>query len=80
MDYANYLMTALYYESWREEEWERKEVADQEVFEEEEEGGRQGLKQLLNEGEDQAAVERYREEVRGLLGLPPLPVEAQMVN
>merc|ERR1719452_176608 len=32
MDYATYLVTALYHESWRVEEWERKEEADLEVF------------------------------------------------
>ena len=33
MDYAHYLLTALFHESWRVEEWEKKEHADMEVFE-----------------------------------------------
>lgn len=75
MDYSTYLVTALYHESWRVEEWERKEEADLEVFAEEE--GRGALEELINRGEDDAAVARYREEVRELLGLPPLPVAAR---
>merc|ERR1712010_189660 len=41
MDYAHYLLTALYHESWRVEEWEKKEQADMEVFEVEGDDGQE---------------------------------------
>lgn len=79
MDYAHYLLTALYHESWRVEEWEKKEQADMEVFEVEGDEERVALKELLNEGENEARLARYREEVRVKLGLPPLSREAEIV-
>ena len=82
-DYASYLVTALFHESWREEEWEKKEVTDREHFKAAEDGsgeGREALEQLLNSGEDGAAVARYREEVRRLLGLPPLELGAEVLQ
>merc|ERR1712210_218965 len=51
MDYAHYLLTALYHESWRVEE---EEQADMEVFEVEGDEERVALKELLNEGENEA--------------------------
>eukprot|EP00092_Neocalanus_flemingeri_P039596 GFUD01043121.1.p1 GENE.GFUD01043121.1~~GFUD01043121.1.p1 ORF type:complete len:339 (+),score=133.21 GFUD01043121.1:37-1053(+) len=72
-DYCKYLLTALLHESWRVEDWERKETEDKEVFKtgEEEEGDRrEALEALLNVGEDEVAVLRYKEEVRKMLGLP----------
>ena len=81
MDYAHYLLTALYHESWRVEEWEKKEQADMEVFEVEGDEGheRVALRELLNEGENEERLARYREEVRVKLGLPPLSREAEIV-
>ncbi len=32
LDYARYLLTALYHESWRQEDWELKQEADLESF------------------------------------------------
>merc|ERR1712210_410096 len=81
MDYAHYLLAALYHESWRVEEWEKKEQADMEVFEVEGDDGQErvALKELLNEGENEERLARYREEVRVKLGLPPLAREAEIV-
>jgi len=71
-DYCKYLLTALLHESWRVEEWERKEVEDKEVFVTVEEVGerREALEALLNDGEDEVTVRKYKEEVRKMLGLP----------
>ena len=71
-DYCKYLLTALLHESWRVEDWERKEVEDKEIFKTEEEVGekREALEALLNDGEDEVAVMKYKEEVRKMLGLP----------
>jgi len=82
MDYAHYLLTALYHESWRVEEWEKKEQADMEVFEVEGDEGQErvALKELLNEGENEERLARYREEVRIKMGLPPLSREAEIVS
>jgi len=83
MDYAHYLLTALFHESWRVEEWEKKEHADMEVFEvdELEEGEeRNALKELLNKGENEERLSRYREEVRVKMGLPPLTREAEIIS
>ena len=83
MDYAHYLLTALFHESWRVEEWEKKEHADMEVFEvaELEEGEeRNALKELLNKGENEERLSRYREEVRVKMGLPPLTREAKIIS
>ena len=83
MDYAHYLLTALFHESWRVEEWEKKEHADMEVFEVDklEEGEeRNALKELLNKGENEERLSRYREEVRVKMGLPPLSREAEIIS
>jgi len=90
MDYTVYLLTALYHESWSLETWEKKEASDQEQAtptdcgeEGEEESGsrsRAALRHILNRGEDEASVASYREEVRALLGLPPPPARAEVVN
>jgi len=71
-DYCKYLLTALFHESWKVEDWEVKGVEDMEVFTIGEEEGqkREALEALLNDGEDAVAVMRYKEEVRKMLGLP----------
>ena len=65
-DYYKYLLTALFHESWSVEDWEMKEVEDNEEFEAVEEKGekREALQALLNHGEDDLAVLRYKGEVR----------------
>jgi len=68
-DYCKYLLTALYHESWTVEDWESKAVQDKEVFETEEGDKREALEDLLNNGEDELRILRYKEEVRKLLGL-----------
>ena len=81
MDYASYLMNALYHESWKVEDWEVKEVEDLEIFPAEERGGeREALEQILNKGEDEEAVRRYSEEVRKLLELPPPLVKGEIMQ
>ena len=79
-DYCKYLLTALLHESWRVEDWEAKEVADMEQFLEEETGEREALQSLLNQGESEVTVARYREEVRRMLGLPETVVSAETVS
>jgi len=74
-DYCKYLLTALYHESWTIEDWELKEVEDKEVFNTEEGERREALEDLLNNGEDELRVLRYKEEVRRLLGLPAEEVQ-----
>ena len=78
-DYCKYLLTALLHESWRIEDWEVKEVADMEQFKEEA-GEREALQSLLNQGESEVTVARYREEVRRMLGLPETVVKAETVS
>ena len=78
-DYCKYLLTALLHESWRIEDWEVKEVADMEQFKEEA-GEREALQSLLNKGESEVTVARYREEVRRMLGLPETVVQAETVS
>ena len=78
-DYCKYLLTALLHESWRIEDWEVKEVADMEQFKEEA-GEREALQSLLNQGESEVTVARYREEVRRMLGLPETVVQAETVS
>jgi len=69
-DYCKYLFTALFHESWTVEDWEVKEVEDKEVFITEEGEKREALEDLLNSGEDELRILRYKEEVRKMLGLP----------
>ena len=78
-DYCKYLLTALLHESWRIEDWEVKEVMDMEQFKEGEAGEREALQSLLNQGESEVTVARYREEVRRMLGLPETVVQAETV-
>ena len=79
-DYCKYLLTALLHESWRVEDWEVKGVADMEKFVMEEGGEREALHSLLNQGETEVTVARYREEVRKMLGLPATVVSAETVS
>ena len=77
-DYCKYLLTTLFHESWSVEDWEMKEVEDKEEFKAEVEKGeeREALQSLLNHGEDDLAVLRYKEEVRKMLGLPAQEVRS----
>ena len=77
-DYCKYLLTALFHESWTVENWEMKEVEDKEVFITEEGDKREALENLLNNGEDEVALLRYKEEVRKLLGLPEQEVMSDL--
>jgi len=79
-DYTEYLLTALFHESWRVEDWETKEHPDQEQFFAHEKGERQALEDLLNQGEDDISLLRYREEARKLMGLPAQVVEGEAVG
>jgi small subunit ribosomal protein S35 len=80
-DYASYLLTALFHESWSVEEWEvDKGEADQEVFSPEEKQEREALVEILNKGEDENSILRYKEEVRKILGLPEQVLEPEVVT
>jgi len=80
-DYVSYLLTALYHESWVQENWEtEKTLEDEEVFDEENFEAKDALGEILNRGEDEDSVRRYREEVRKLLDLPEPTVVATTVN
>jgi len=94
VDYGNYLMTALYHESWVTEEWEEKEDPDREQFdwnlsplketiertmgefEDQEEQLEQKIQdyrevvtKIINEGEDELAIKRYKDKVQSMLNL-----------
>ncbi|XP_014209641.1 28S ribosomal protein S35, mitochondrial [Copidosoma floridanum] len=99
-DYAEYLLTALYHESWRKEDWEdEKTLADMEYYDWDKEQSRKNLvtvytwpevpqdydyeqiphateykiavTDLINNGEDEYAVNKYKEAVKKLLFLKP---------
>lgn len=85
LEYSEYLITALYFESWTKEDWENKEDADKELFEWElsklkervqgvEEDNlteyREAVSKLLNKGEDDLSLRNYKEKVLGMLKLP----------
>ena len=57
-----------------------KGVTDMETFVTEEAGEREALQTLLNTGETEVTVARYREEVRKMLGLPETVVNAETVS
>jgi len=79
-DYTAYLLTALFHESWRVEEWETKEEPDLEQFSTgESEDDRQILEEILNRGEDELTLLKYGDEVRRLLGLPSQLAVAESV-
>eukprot|EP00088_Acartia_fossae_P036525 TRINITY_DN37745_c0_g1_i1.p1 TRINITY_DN37745_c0_g1~~TRINITY_DN37745_c0_g1_i1.p1 ORF type:complete len:340 (-),score=49.48 TRINITY_DN37745_c0_g1_i1:39-1058(-) len=86
IDYAKYLMTALYFESWKTESWEVKDYADKESFEvveiEEGEKGKymQCLKDILNAGEDDISLRQYKEAARKVLNLPTPTAKTEIVN
>jgi hypothetical protein len=85
LDYARYLLTALYHESWRTEEWERKEEPDLEVFKIKEEmpagegSYAQSLETILNKGEDENSLRQYKEQTRKLLNLPEFALKPDIV-
>lgn len=94
LDYANYLMTALYHESWIREDWEQKEDIDRETFnwelsrlketiertvgefdgevdqlDEKVQEYREVVTNIINEGEDDLAIRRYKDKVVSMLNL-----------
>ncbi|XP_011860309.1 PREDICTED: 28S ribosomal protein S35, mitochondrial-like [Vollenhovia emeryi] len=98
LEYARYLLTAVYHESWRVESWEaEKSVADMEYFDWDISPSRTSLvtlykwpepptdndyetiphvteykiavSDLINNGEDQYSVNKYKEAVKNLLSL-----------
>jgi small subunit ribosomal protein S35 len=85
MDYARYLLTALYHESWRREAWELKEEPDIETFEvasETRDSARsyaECLENVLNKGEDENSLRQYKEEVRKLLNLPEMALKPEII-
>jgi len=104
MDYANYLMTALYHESWVTEDWEGKQDEDREAFdwelsplketihrtvaEYQEQGEhlehkvkdyREVVTKIINEGEDDLALKRYKDKVQSLLNLKKEVLEPEVV-
>ncbi|OXU24525.1 hypothetical protein TSAR_001682 [Trichomalopsis sarcophagae] len=99
-DYAEYLLTAVYHESWRKEAWEEeKTLADMEYYDWDKEQSRKNLvtiytwpeipqdydyeriphateykiavADLMNNGEDDYSVTKYKEAVKKLLFLKP---------
>lgn len=78
LDYSKYLVTALYFESWKTEPWEEKEYLDRECYEVpagEQDEFQQTLQKVLNLGEDEQTLREYKEAARKRLRLP-----AQNVN
>jgi len=83
VDYTRYLVTALYFESYKVEAWEAKEHMDAAVYVAPEGGQaeyQQVLQDILNRGEDEASLRAYKEAARKLLDLPPESVDAVIVN
>ena len=86
LDYARYLLTALYHESWRVEAWELKQESDQETFHASSEvaaAGKEGyaksLENILNEGEDENSLRQYKVQARKLLNLPEFALKPDIV-
>ena len=84
LDYSKYLVTALFFESYRVDAWEAdKDHMDDQLFHghtvEASPEFRQSLETLLNAGEDEDSLRKYKEAARKLLNLPPQDVEAQVV-
>ena len=85
LDYANYLVTALYFESWRVDAWEVKDHMDHEEFIASKDIGADDdykniLQDILNKGEDEETLRNYKEAARKLLNLPEQDVQAEIVN
>jgi small subunit ribosomal protein S35 len=86
LDYARYLVTALFHESWRREAWETKNEIDEEAFaadartrEQDSCGYAEVLEKVLNRGEDEATLRRYKEKARQLLRLPEVALRPEIV-
>ena len=76
VEYAEYLLTALYYEAIKTEAWEeeagRRVESDEMVFvggEDRDKDEGRALERLLNEGEDEKTLEEYRKAVVKSMGL-----------
>ncbi|XP_023345696.1 28S ribosomal protein S35, mitochondrial [Eurytemora carolleeae] len=83
LEYSQYLLTALYYESWKVEPWEQKEYLDKEEFQVEKEELDEftsTIQKILNDGEDEDTLREYKESARKLLELPPTTVIPQIVS
>ena len=83
LEYSQYLLTALYYESWKVEPWEQKEYLDKEEFQVEKEELDEftsTVQKILNNGEDEYTLREYKESARKLLELPPATVIPQIVS
>jgi hypothetical protein len=81
-EHCEYLLTALYFESLKVEEWEflatesdRAEFAYEDSLGEERmmsEGHRHTMQAIMNLGETKEALEGYKEAVKQAMGLKPL--------
>jgi len=85
LDYANYLVTALYFESWRVDAWEVKDHMDHEEFIaskdiDADDDYKNILQDILNKGEDEETLRKYKEATRKLLNLPEQDVQAEIFN
>jgi len=86
LDYARYLVTALYFESYRIDAWEQKEHADHnaysanpEAVDSESSEFVRSLEDVLNVGENEESLRMYKEAARKLLKLPAQNVSAEVV-
>ena len=85
LDYSKYLVTALYFESWKTEHWETKEYLDEEQFTVEVAEGEKAeylrtLQDILNKGEDEISLRQYKEATRKLLNLPVQEIKPQIIS
>ena len=85
LDYARYLLTAIYFESCRTEDWEVKEELDHEQFElsPDQKGDEYSVRlhAVLNQGEDEDSLRLYKEAARKRLNLPPADmVQPQIIS
>merc|ERR1719369_1529782 len=75
LDYAKYLVTALFFESWRVDAWEVKDHMDHEEYTASkdlipDDDYRNILQDIVNKGEDEESLRKYKEAARKLLNLP----------
>jgi len=83
LDYSKYLITALYFESWKTEPWEVKEHLDRELYELEEDemdDFQKTLQKVLNLGEDEQSLREYKEAARKHLNICPQNVTPALVQ
>ena len=71
-DYADYLLTAVYFESLKTEKWEIEAATEKDAFYVDGEGGDEADRaraRLVNQGENEEALEEYKRAVMKKMGV-----------